>query len=204
MCGRSRLPSWIDRPAIASAGLAAVRARAADRGTSGRPSPRTRKSTPDAGVLVRLRREAGIVPAGDDRHLRLDRANQADDSSAVRRWNVITERPTTSGSRSRISRSTVGPHLRLRRGRDRRPTTLMVPIDIAGERRQRAVRHPHRQRRRVLERVRHREEQVLASQPRFRSGSQFSAVSNQLSAISSCQLSRVLSSSQFSVLVVGC
>jgi hypothetical protein len=40
--------------------------------------------------------------------------------------------------------------------RDRDP---VVPIDIAGERGERPVRHAHRQRRRVLERIRHREQQ---------------------------------------------
>ena len=38
---------------------------------------------------------------------------------------------------------------------------VMVGIDVPRERRQRPVRHPHRQRRRVLERVGHREEQTF-------------------------------------------
>ena len=69
----------------------------------------------------------------------------------------MTERPTTSGSRSRISRSTVRAPTRCTRMRSA-TDDLMMPADVAGQRRQRAVRHAHRQRRRVLERVRHREQ----------------------------------------------
>ena len=78
--------------------------------------------------------------------------------SAVRRWNVITDRPTTSGAWSRRSRSTVASTRSLHED-EIGDGDVMVGIEVARERGQRAVRHADGDRRHVLERVRHREQQ---------------------------------------------
>ena len=58
-------------------------------------------------ILVDLRGEARVVAADDNGDAGLERAHERDDFRAVPRWNVMTDRPTTSGSTSRIRRSTV-------------------------------------------------------------------------------------------------
>jgi hypothetical protein len=80
--------------------------------------------------------------------------------SAVRRWNVITDRPTTSGL------------VAIEQGLDGRQDAVLdedqvgdsdgvVRIDIPRQGRERAVRHADGDRRHVLERVGHRQQQDL-------------------------------------------
>ena len=79
---------------------------------------------------------------------------------AVLRWNVITDRPTSRGWSCSISRTTVAwtdDCARIEIG-DRH---LVMAVDVARQRRETTVRHTHRERRRVLETVGHREQQDL-------------------------------------------
>ena len=196
VCERSRPPSWIDRPGdrrqpgsprsqraqqIAERQLAFA---ADDEVDARSPAPRT----PPARGSGRSRRRRRVTPGLIARIRR---------TSAQRGRAAGTSSPTGRRRRDRGRASGARPSAapaswtRIEIG-DR---DAMVPVDIAGERRQRAVRHPHRQRRRVLERVRHREEQYSHRKPRVQRA-QFSAISFQLSAISN-QFS-VPFSSQFS------
>ena len=149
-------------PAVREAGDAPrgrrpPRARAAARGTCARPRPapasRPRGSarTPRARGSDRTRRprcaRAGRG-AGPARAM----------ANAVARWKVITDRPTTSGCAL--------AHQPLDGRRDAAldehevgDGDLVMRIDVAGERRERAVRHPDGDRRHVLERVRHRQQE---------------------------------------------
>ena len=97
------------------------------------------------GPLVHLGRQTRIVAADDDAHRRLDGTDQTDE--AERR--TALERHDREPDQRRIERA----HQPLDRLRDAilhqhqiRNRHLMVRIDVAGQRRQRPVRHPHRER----------------------------------------------------------
>ena len=77
---------------------------------------------------------------------------------AVARWNVITESPTSSGRTSRMRRPTVWA-TEACASTEIRDGDAMVWVDVAGKRREGAVRHPDREHGRVLERVGHRQQQ---------------------------------------------
>ena len=109
-------------------------------------------------VGVCLGREAGVVPADHDAGFRTDRVDEVDQRM----------------SGASLERHDAEPH----HGRRRRPYELhdrlahavldqdqigdrhpMLWIDVPGQRAQRAGRHAHRQRRHVLERIGHRQQQ---------------------------------------------
>ena len=78
--------------------------------------------------------------------------------SAVRRWNVITDRPTTSGACS-LQQPLDGGQDAIVHEDEIGDGDAVMRVDIAGQRRERAVRHADGDWRHVLERVRHREQQ---------------------------------------------
>ena len=122
------------------------------------PSPRTMTSTPRPGCVHSSRREARIVAADDDAHAGRQRAHQRDDPPRRRPLKGHHRQADDVGLRVADEALDRRPDGGLREDEvgDR---DLMVRIDVAGERAERAVRHAHRDRRRVLERVRHREQQ---------------------------------------------
>ena len=77
---------------------------------------------------------------------------------AVRRWKVMTERPTRSGCSSRTQRLDRGAHAVLDEDQVG-DHDVVGRIDVPGQRRERAVGHADGQGGHVLERVRHRQEE---------------------------------------------
>ena len=109
--------------------------------------------------FVGFGREARIVAAGDDSRRPAAGGEPARATFiAVARWNVMTDSPTTSGWSSCTRRAIVGPTWPWTRIRSAIDDAVMA-IDVAGERRERAVGNPDRHRRHVLERVRHRQQE---------------------------------------------
>jgi len=113
---------------------------------------------PEGRVEPLLRRQARIVPADDDSRFRSELSNKLDDApcgDALERHDgqaddvrlVLTDETRDGLWNRRLDQDEIGD-------RD-----AVVRIDVARERRQGAVGHPDRERRRVLERVGHREQQ---------------------------------------------
>ncbi len=110
--------------------------------------------------FVRSRRQAGIVSADDDprpwanganltRNQKCRRALKRHDREADDVGLMIANEPIDRLSHAAVNEDEIGD-------RDR-----VLRIEIAGQRRQRAVRHAHRDRRHVLERIRHRQQQHI-------------------------------------------
>ena len=78
-------------------------------------------------------RQAGIVAANDDAYVGRSERTNSMIRSAVLRWKVITDRPTTSGLSSRTSRSTVSRTLVLHEDQVG-DGDLVMGIDIARQR----------------------------------------------------------------------
>jgi hypothetical protein len=116
-------------------------------------------------ILVDIRRKTRVVTADDDKHAGSNRADEGDDflrRHALKRHHGepddvrlvrLDEAHDRLGHR-RLHEHEIGDG------------DVVVGVDVTGERCQRVVGHTHRQRRRMLERVGHREQQEVH---RFRS-----------------------------------
>jgi hypothetical protein len=114
----------------------------------------------DAGILglVDVRRETRVVAADEDARLRPERAHELDhferglalerhDRQADHVRRQLGDEPCDGLRHRALHEHEIGHR------------HLVMRIRVPRERRQRAIRHPHRHGRRVLERIRHREEQ---------------------------------------------
>ena len=105
-----------------------------------------------------VRREAGIVAADDDPDVGSERAHEPDDPARGGPLEghhrepdhvglLLADEPFDGRANGRLREDQIG---------DR---NVVMRIEIACERSERPIRHPHRYGRRVLERIRHREQQ---------------------------------------------
>ena len=109
-------------------------------------------------MCPRLRREARVVAADDDADVWLDRPDERDDSTRRAALKGHHRQPDQLGLEIAHQPLDRAAHRRLHEHQvgDR---DAVMRVDIPGQRRQRAVGHPDRHRRGVLERIGHRQEQ---------------------------------------------
>ena len=124
------------------------------------PSPRTIASTPIDGCIQASGREARIVSADDNRGAGLEGADQGDDPAGAGALERHHRQADDVGLQRGDQVFNGGADARLRQHQVGH-RHLVVGVEVAGERGERAVRHADRDRRRVLERVGHREQQDL-------------------------------------------
>ena len=110
--------------------------------------------------LVRLRREARIVAADDDAGLRTELADEPRDAERRRALKRHHRQPDDVGRPFANQPRDRAPHIAPHENEvgDGDP---VVGVDVARERRERAVRHANRDRRHVLEGVGHRQQQDI-------------------------------------------
>ena len=119
---------------------------------------------PERRILVRLGREARVVPADYDPRLGAERSNERDD--LVRRL-PLKRHHGKADDVGRFRGHKLADSLRhgMLDQHEVGDRDVVVRVHVAGERRQRPVRKPHCKGRRVLERVGHREEQNVHERP---------------------------------------
>ena len=158
-CGGTPSPSRNDSPATSTAAVAALE-RAQQLAERQLAFAADDEVDAERRVRPRLRRQARVVAADDDRGRRA-RATGSSAMMPARRARAGTSSPT--GRRRRAAcRAPAARPCAARDACTRMRSAIgdvVMRIDVAGERRERAVRHAHRDRRHVLERIRHREQQ---------------------------------------------
>jgi hypothetical protein len=113
-------------------------------------------------IVVRIGRQAGVVPTDHDGGLRPQAAQQSDQTV---RASALERHHRQTYDVGRQARGQVGDRLDHATLDENEvgDGDVVMRVDVAGQRGERAVRHAHGNGRHVLERVRHREQQNLHS-----------------------------------------